>query len=67
MHPAFCRGIELLSTQESGSIQIQGKAVEAPPKFALEHMEGISGVPKNITQLRPILDELMRKVIVIAI
>ena len=67
MRSAFCRGIELLSEQESGSVQSQEKVVENPPKSTSEYMEGISGVPKNVTQLKPILGELMHKVIVAAI
>jgi len=67
MHSGFCRGIELLSTQESGSVQSQEKVVESPPKSASEHMGDISGVPKNVTQLKPILGQLMHKVIMIAI
>lgn len=67
MHSAFCRGVELLSAKEPGSVQSQGKAVENHPKSASEHVEGISGVPKNAAQLEPVLDELMRKVITISI
>lgn len=67
MYSDFCRGVEILSAQESGSVQSPGKAVESPPRSVSEHMKGISGVPKNVTQLKPFLDELMCKVIVIAI
>jgi hypothetical protein len=67
MNSAFCRGIDLLSAQESGFVQGQGKAVESRLKSVSDHMEGISGVPKHVTQLKSVLDELMRKVIIIAI
>jgi hypothetical protein len=67
MQSAFCRGVELLSAPESGSIQSQGKMVESSPKSSSGHMEDISGVPKNVTQLKPVIDKLMRKVIMIPI
>lgn len=69
MCSAFKRGVELLSEPESDSVQHQGQAAEGSSRFSssYEHMEGISGVPKNATQLEPIIDELMRKVIMIAI
>jgi hypothetical protein len=63
MRSAFARGIELLSEPESSSAQSQEQTVESPSKSASEHMEGISGVPKNVTQLKPVINELMRKVV----
>jgi hypothetical protein len=45
---------------ESDSLQCQG---ENSGKSTSEHMEGISGVPKNVTQLKPVIDQLVRKVI----
>jgi hypothetical protein len=67
MNSAFCRGIDLLSAQEPGFVQGQGKAVESHLKSVSEHMKGISGVPKNVMQLQSVLDELTSKVIMIAI
>jgi hypothetical protein len=60
MHSAFWRGIERLGMPESDSLQCQG---ENSGKSTSEHMEGISGVPKNVTQLKPVIDQLVRKVI----
>ena len=69
MHSAFKRGVELLSEPESDSVQYQGQATEGPSRSSSssEHIEGINGVPKNATQLKPIINELMHKVIMIAI
>ncbi len=69
MRSAFKRGVELLSKPESDSIQCQGQAAEGPSRSlsSSEHIEGINGVPKNATQLKPIIDELMHKVIMITI
>ena len=69
MHSAFKRGVELFSEPESDSVQRQGQAVEGPGRSSSssEHIEGINGVPKNVTQLKPIIDELMHKVIMITI
>jgi hypothetical protein len=64
MHSAFWRGIGLLSEPESDPIQSRGKTVEKPGKSELE-VKGISGVPRNVTQLKPVINELMRRVIVI--
>jgi len=66
MHSDFCRGIEILAA-EPDSPQSKGETVENPVKLTSEDMEGISGVPKNVTKLKPVIDELMRKVITIAI
>jgi hypothetical protein len=66
MRSAFWRGIEHLRAPESDSVQCQGKTAENSGKSASEHMEGISGVPKNVTQLKPVIDKLMRKVIMFA-
>jgi hypothetical protein len=65
MLSAFTRGVVLLSEPES-SAQGQGKIVESSSKSTSEHMQGIGGVPKNVTQLIPVIDKLMRKVIMIA-
>jgi hypothetical protein len=67
MRSAFLRGVELLSAPESNFIQSQGRTVENSSKYSSEHMEGIDGVPKNVTQLQPVIDKLMCKVIMIAI
>jgi hypothetical protein len=67
MRSAFRRGAELLSEPESGSVQSQGQTVETSGKSAAEHIEGIGGVPKNAAQLKPVINELMRKVIMIAL
>ena len=67
MRSAFCRGVELLSASGSDCVQSQGTTVESSPKSVSEHMEGISGVPKNVTQLKPVIDQLMRKVMMITI
>jgi hypothetical protein len=67
MHSAFRRGVELLSEPESDSSQSQEQTVENPRESASERMEGSGGVPKNVTRLKPVLDKLLRKVIMIAI
>ena len=64
MRSAFKRGIELLSEPESNSVQSQGKPVEGSSKSASENMEGIVGVPKNVTQLKPVFNELIRKMMI---
>jgi hypothetical protein len=62
MRSAFRRGLELLSEPESDPVQGQssGSIRESSP----EDLEGI-GVPKNVTQLEPVISKLMRKVIII--
>jgi hypothetical protein len=67
MCSAFLRGVELLSAPELNSVQNQGRTVENSSNYSSKHMEGISGVPKNVTQLQPVIDKLMCKVIMIAI
>jgi hypothetical protein len=69
MHSAFERGVELLSELESDPVQSQGHTVENPSESASGHMEGIGGpgVPKNVTRLKPVISELTRKVIMVAI
>jgi len=67
MRSAFSRGVELLSEQGSDSSQSQEPTVENPSKFAFVNMEGICRVPKNVTQLKPVMDKLMHKVIMITI
>src|SRR6267378_4971797 len=66
MQSAFWRGIERLRAPGSDSVQCQGKTAENSGKSTSEHMEGISGVPKNVAQLKPVIDQLMQKVIAIA-
>jgi hypothetical protein len=67
MHSAFWRGVELLREPESDSVEGQGQTVENRGKSTSERMEDISGVPKNVAQLKPVIDQLMSKVVVIAI
>lgn len=66
MHSAFWRGIERLRAPESDSVQSRGETSENSGKPTSEHMEGISGVPKDVAQLKPVIDQLMQKVIIIA-
>jgi hypothetical protein len=65
MHSAFWKGVELLSEPESDSVQSEGQNLET--ESTSKRMEGIGRVPKNVTQLKPVVNELMRKVIMIAI
>ena len=65
MRSALWRGIALLSVSETDSVQSQGQAVESLGKSAFEHMKAIGGIPKNVNQLTPDIDKLMRKVILI--
>ena len=67
MHSAFRRGIELLSASESGPVQSQGQTVDNHLVSGSQHIEAISGVPKNVKQLQPVIDELKRKVSMIVI
>ncbi len=67
MRSAIWRGVELLSNSEPDSVQSWGQTVESPSKSASEHMENIGGVPKNVTQLKPVISKLMHKVVTIAI
>jgi hypothetical protein len=67
MCSAFRRGVELLNKPESDTVQSQGQTVEGYSKSTSEHMEDIGRVPKNAAQLEPVIDKLMRKVIMIAI
>jgi hypothetical protein len=62
MHSAFKKGVELL-IEESPWKSHSAEMVENSRKSA----ESISGVPRNVTQLKPVINELMRKVIMIAI
>jgi hypothetical protein len=62
MHSAFWRGIEVLSAPESDSLQSQMQMVEDSSKSVSECMEGASKVLKNITQLKPVIDQLIWKV-----
>ena len=63
MRSAFKVGIELLSKVESDSVQSQGKSVESSGMSTSECIEGIAWIPRNVTRLKPIINELMRKVI----
>jgi hypothetical protein len=69
MRSAFKRGIDLLSEPESHSVQSQGNSAggESSTLPAPECREGAIRVPKNVNQLKPLIDKLMCKVIVIAI
>ena len=67
MRSAFWRGIELLEAPESDSVQSQGETIDNTGKSRSECMEGISGVPKNAVQLKPVMDQLIHKVMVITI
>ena len=64
MRIAFSRGVELLSKPESDAGLIQGRLgpLESPKQSVTENMEGID-VPKNVTQLEPVINKLMQKVI----
>ena len=62
IHSALRRGVQLLSEAESGPLKNQGQRKSAP-----ELMEGISRVPKNAAQLKPVIEKLMCKVIGITI
>jgi hypothetical protein len=64
MRSAFRRGVEILSEPESESVRRQGGIAENSSKSA---SECTGWVPKNVTQLKPVIDELIRKVIMIAI
>ena len=63
MRSAFRRGVELLSELELDPVKSQGQS----SKSVTENMEGINGVPKNVTQLKPVVNRLLHKVISIAI
>jgi hypothetical protein len=67
MRSAFRRGVELLSEPESDPVRGQEQTVESPRRSVSEHLEGVSGVPKNVTELKPIIDKLIDKVIMIHI
>ena len=67
MRSAIRRGLELLNEPESDSVQSRGQTVEAHSKSTFEHMEGIGRVPKNAAQLKPVIDKLISKVIMIVI
>jgi hypothetical protein len=67
MRSAFWRGVELLGTPESDPPQIQGQTIENYSKFISQHMKGTGGVPKNVTQLKPVINNLMCKVIKITL
>ena len=69
MRGAFWKGVELLGEPKSGSAQSREQpfTAETPPESTSEHTEGICGVPKNVAQLKPAIDELIRKVILTVI
>jgi len=66
MRSAFRKGVELLSEPESDPIQSHGTTGEHPGESPSQHMEGIGRIPKDAVQLKPVIDQLMRKVISIA-
>lgn len=67
MRSAFCRGIEILAAAEPDFSQSKRKPVEAPGNSTSGNIESIGGIPKDVTKLKPIIDELMRKVRIIVI
>ena len=67
MRSAFCRGIEILAAPEPDSSQSKEKTVENPGRSTSETIKGISGVPKNVAKLKPVIDELTREVRMITI
>lgn len=69
MRSAFRKGVELLSERcepESDTVRSQGQSSGSLRDCTSEDLEGI-GVPKNATQLKPVINKLMRKVIIIVI
>jgi hypothetical protein len=64
MRSAFKKGVELLSEPESDSVRSQGQSSGNRRECASEDLEGI-GIPKNVTQLKPNINKLMDKVIII--
>ncbi len=66
MRSAFRTGVALLSEPES-SAPGQGKSVDIPSKSASEYMQGIDGVPKNVTKLIPVFNKLIHKVTLLGI
>jgi hypothetical protein len=69
MRSAFRKGVELLSERcepESDTVRSQGQSSGSLRECTSEDLEGI-GVPKNATQLKPFINKLMRKVIIIVI
>jgi hypothetical protein len=69
MRFAFKRGIKLLTEPGSDSVQSQKNPVDGESSSipASGHTEGIVKVPKNVTQLKPAINKLMCKVIMIAV
>jgi hypothetical protein len=65
MHSALQKGIEILSVPQSGTAQSQEQTVENSSKSVSHHMDGMGGVPKNVTQLKPVIDKLMSCIIII--
>ena len=65
IHSALGRGVQLLSEGELGSLQNQRQHSQG--KSEPENLKGIGGVPKNAAQLKPAIDNLIRKVIEITI
>jgi hypothetical protein len=63
MRSAFWKGIELLSRPESDSVQSQGEIIEG--NSTSKHTKGIGRVPKNVTRLKPVVNKLICKVIII--
>ena len=67
MRSAFWRGVELLGAPESDPAQIQGQTIENYGKSISQHMEAAGRVPKNVTQLKLAIDNLLYKVITITL
>jgi len=67
MCSALRRVIELLSVPETDLVQSQGQTIQNSSKSASEHMKVIDGIPKNVTQLKPNIDKLICKMILIVI
>jgi hypothetical protein len=67
MHSAFRRGVELLSEPESDSVRRLGKIAENPSESTSKCMESTGWVPKNVMELKPVIEKLIQKVIIIAI
>ena len=68
MRSAFERGIKLLSEPESDSVQFQRTSVggESPSVLSPEQIEDAVRVPKDVIQLKQLINKLRSKVIVIA-
>jgi hypothetical protein len=67
--PQYAQGVtvKLLNEPESDSVQSQRQTLKNSSKSASKHPEWIDGISKNVTQLKPIINKLMHKVIMITI